>query len=74
MSLYNLCYWRLQLLWALLGGAEPVPVAHAEVEAERNYLRAEQCSEATESEEKPDKNHVVWDDPTVWRGPLNWRH
>ncbi len=74
MSLFNLCFWHMQLLWGLLGGGEALPVAHAEVESERNYIRVEQSSEPTESQEKPDKNQVVWDDPTVWRGPLQWRH
>jgi hypothetical protein len=74
MSLYNLCYWHMQLLWALWSGGTPVPVARADVEAEQNYIRMEQSSEPTESQEKSDKNQVVWDDPTVWRGPLQWRH
>ena len=73
MSLFDLCFWHLQLLWALIGGAEALPVAHVEVEAEQNYIRLDQSSEPTDCEQKPDKNQVVWDDPTVWRGPLHWR-
>lgn len=74
MSLFALCYARLHLLFGLLGWGHMLPETESTLSVKVDQQSFWVQQESPEKQEKTDTDRVVWDDPTVLRTPMHWRH